>query len=260
MFFQYLSKAATRSAASTRSLASTLLLSTEKEWLAKSANELRREAKFRGLSQRGTKTDLARRIVQAIQQANVEATAQRPAPAQRTFSSGAVNNLEQVAPHDKFVPRQRYFLNIKIPEAREEVDPGATIPFLPDYYNSEQIQSEPSEADNKRPRVLTVASASTHVDGGPSHSLFETADAHTFEVDESQPNAQPLKPQGLVKGLLEDLELPMLAFPAPTSKRVDALEKSLESRHSELNDEEKRGLYVLSGIVAGGWILGKLFS
>jgi hypothetical protein len=107
---------------------------------------------------------------------------------------------------------------------------------------------------------LTVASASTHVDGGPSHSLFETADAHTFEVDASQPDAQPLKPQGVVKGLLEDLELPKLAFPAPTSKRADVLEKSSGSRDAELNGEEKRGLYVLSGIVAGGWLLGKLFS
>jgi hypothetical protein len=57
----------------------------------------------------------------------VEATAQKPAPAQRAFSSGAVNNLEQVASHDKFVPRQRQLLNIKIPEAREEVGLGPTI-------------------------------------------------------------------------------------------------------------------------------------
>ena len=51
MFSQYLSKAATHSVASARGLASTLLLSTEKEWLANTANELRREAKSRGLSQ-----------------------------------------------------------------------------------------------------------------------------------------------------------------------------------------------------------------
>jgi len=133
-------------------------------------------------------------------------------------------------------------------------------PFLPDYYNSQRSQLEESESESARPRVLTVASASTHVDGGPSHSLFETTDAHTFEGDMALAGLQPSKPRGLLKGLVEDLDFPQLALPSSSTERVSPSEESSEPPHTELNDKEKSGLYLLTGIVAGGWLFGKLFS
>ena len=131
---------------------------------------------------------------------------------------------------------------------------------MPDYYNSQYTQSEQSDSDSTRPRVLTVASASTHVDGGPSHSLFETTDAHTFEGDMALAGVPAPKSQGLLKGLFDDLDFPELALPSSTIERVSPSEESSEPLRAELNDEEKRGFYVLTGIGAGGWLLGKLFS
>ncbi|KAF8319280.1 hypothetical protein DL93DRAFT_2074855 [Clavulina sp. PMI_390] len=194
--------AATAVHPSARGFASALLSKSEKDWLAKSANDLRKEAKARGLAHSGTKAEIARRLMKA-EQASLQAVSEQvsgatpttPAPsastsssatpASRKFTSSAKYNLATETSSSKFTPRRPYIMNIQLPEDAEPVEEGPTIPYAPDYFQSHHSQSASpiQEPPNpSAPRVLTVASAATHAGGGPSHTLWGGAvDPHLVD-------------------------------------------------------------------------------
>jgi len=274
-------------AAPRRGLASTMLLSTEKEWLSRSANELRREAKARGLSQGGTKTDIARRLVESLKSeqsaplstmSSSSSASSSPAstvsststPQMRAFASSARYNRGDEVENDKFTPKRKYTLNVKIPEEREEVLPGPTIPYLPDYYMSHETQSaSPTQKplDPDRPRVLTVASASTHVDGGPSHGMHDTADAHALEDAASKAQAKAAELVDKAKQSVDTSALGVsslvaeyVAWPKVEWEEKGSGSGKEEASTDKLSSEDRRGLYTLVGIFGGGWLLSKTVS
>lgn len=117
---------------------------------------------------------------------------------------------------------------------------------------------------------MTVASAATHIGGGPSHAIHESSDAHAIEHNTSKGSSKDSSSGGL-KGLLTELGIPLsFDFKQPgrivgeilepvTSVSLPKIEKdagSVKDAQRELNPEEQRGLWVIGGIVAGGLLLG----
>lgn len=142
--------------------------------------------------------------------------------------------------------------------------------------------------------MITVASASTHVAGGPSHNLFEASDAHTVEIGAgaTTPEAKPQAKGGFFSDLAEDLGLPKLtwnrvaiasnsvstrsnnavdgilsdipslsAFVAPVKlvKEDSEAPSSSAPVTEKLTPEQRKGLWILLGIVVGGYGAGSVF-
>ncbi|KAG8747613.1 hypothetical protein FRC10_000155 [Ceratobasidium sp. 414] len=252
-----------------RSLASTVLFTkTPEQWQEQTAAQLRSEAKRRGLVTRGSKSKLIERLV-AHPQNNEQPAAPSGAPARQRWissSSAAESNT------DKFKPRWSRNLDIKIPETPEEVDEGPVIPFLAQKFDSHASESAspPQKVPDDIPRIVTVASAATHIGGGPKHAIHEPSDAYTIETPSF--DGQSGGSSFSVQGLLTELGAP-LSFNLKQSGDVirEVLEPAIggisapaigkdttntKEAQRELNEEEQRGLWVLGGIVAGGLILG----
>ncbi len=116
-----------------------------------------------------------------------------------------------------------------------------------------------------------MASASTHHDGGPSHNLHEAGDPHLFDGHEQHDSASPWphQPAKNLPRVLFNSERPLGKFleaagiPKLSIPPLNIEESKDHFDHEttvELEDEQRRGLFVLGGILGGGWILGKLFS
>ncbi|KAG9086307.1 hypothetical protein FS749_003735 [Ceratobasidium sp. UAMH 11750] len=262
-----------------RSLASTVLFTkTPEQWQEQTVAQLKSEARRRGLGTRGTKSKLIERLV-AHSQNNEQPAAPTGAPAlpsgparQRWISSSSAAQAE--ATTDKFKPRWSRNLDVKMPETPEEADEGPVIPFLAQKFDSRASESAspPQEVPDNSPRVVTVASAATHIGGGPKHAIHESSDAHTIEVPSSseRTGGSSLNLEGLFKELgaplsfslgqsgdaiREVLEPAIGGISAPTIGKDTT---NVKEAQRELNEEEQRGLWVLGGIVAGGLILGGL--
>ncbi|KAG8764280.1 hypothetical protein FRC11_005084 [Ceratobasidium sp. 423] len=171
-----------------RSLASTVLLpKTPEQWKEYTLTQLRNEAKQRGLATGGTKSKLVQRLVTHSQTGErLSTSTESPSSSsisarQRWISTGGSSLAE--ASGDKFKPRFSRSLDVKIPEAPEPIDEGPVIPFLAQNFDSppSESASPPQEPPSNAPRVVTVASAATHVGGGPSHAIHEAVDAHALE-------------------------------------------------------------------------------
>jgi hypothetical protein len=116
---------------------------------------------------------------------------------------------------------------------------------------------------------VTVASAATHIGGGPSHAIHEATDAYSLESTTGG------KESAGVRGLLEELGISLnfnfkesangvvgeILQPITAGISIPKIEKdssSVEHAQRELNEEERRGLWVLGGIVIGGLVLGSI--
>ena len=110
------------------------------------------------------------------------------------------------------------------------------------------------------PKVMTVASASTHPAGGPQHAVHEPSDSHSQDIASESKDDGPAPTPSFssllsapgrawkATGLSESL--PEVGMPKGG--------KSGEYRRPDrgLNDEEKRGRWVLGGIIGLGFLLG----
>ncbi|WRT67836.1 uncharacterized protein IL334_004810 [Kwoniella shivajii] len=140
-------------------------------------------------------------------------------------------------------------------QAAEEID--QVIPSTPDNYASTSAPSpEPSVS---APKVLTVASASTHLSGGPVHGVHESIDSHSLEAD-STPSLKDLP--SFTEALTSVIGAPgrawsSIGFKAPEINLPKAESKGeYKYEKRNLNDEEKRGVWVLAGVVGLGLALG----
>ncbi|KAG8742027.1 hypothetical protein FRC12_015469 [Ceratobasidium sp. 428] len=260
-----------------RSLASTVLFTkTPEQWQEHTIVQLRSEAKRRGLGTTGTKSKLIERLV-VHSQSNEQPTASSVAPTspsgparQRWISSTSAMHAEVST--DKFKPRSSRNLDVKMPETPEEADEGPVIPFLAQKFDSppSESASPPQEVPDNTPKVVTVASAATHIGGGPKHAIHESSDAHAIETPSISEQGE--KSSSSLAGLLKELGVPLsfnfkqsgdaireavepalTGFSAPTIGKDTS---NMKDAQRELNEEEQRGLWVLGGIVAGGLILG----
>jgi len=205
----------------------------------------------------------------------------RPAQSapQRAYSSGSIWGTNA---GDKFAHKRGTTFNVKIPEEVEYAEEGAPIPLLPQNYGMGTPRNEDDLGFT--PRVLTVASASTHLAGGPSHNLTGVADAHSHElghgdafeyvVEEVIPAWWTNIQKNWTLGLFDDTA----SETAEAAK--NAAEKAVEKTRSVIDDvlkvpplsdttwdkpavgdltaEEKTGLWVLLGILVTGGTLGSL--
>ncbi|KAF8309960.1 uncharacterized protein EI90DRAFT_3102876, partial [Cantharellus anzutake] len=242
-----------------RGLLSTLLLSTEK-WTGRSANELRREANATRLSQGRNTRVLVRRFAESLcAEVHTQLKPAAFAPAARMFVTSAQSDQGDAS--SKFTPRRRKVLEIKLPEEPEVPDEGPIIPYLPDNFLSKEKCSTQAHPERSTPRVMTVASASTHHDGGPSHNLHEAGDAHLFEVgehgqheygasDTPSPghgsNKMLFSLDSLPGEILEVSGIPKISLPF---LKVSESEAQPGTRSSELDGEHRKGLFVLGGIL-----------
>ncbi|KAF8610230.1 hypothetical protein BDV93DRAFT_517385 [Ceratobasidium sp. AG-I] len=258
-----------------RSLASTVLLpKTSEQWQERTVAELRNEAKRRGLSSGGNKSKLIDRLV-VHAQSNDRPTApsgnaspQAVSIRQRWISSGSSLQAEA----DKFKARWSRNLDVKLPETPDAVDEGPVIPFLAQKFDSpaSESASPPQELPSSAPKVVTVASAATHIGGGPSHAIHESSDAHAIEQNTSKGSKKGTSSAG-IGALLSELGIPLsFDFKQPGRVVGEILEpmaavslpkieedaSNAKDAQRELNPEEQKGLWVLGGIVAGGLLLG----
>lgn len=157
------------------------------------------------------------------------------------------------------------------PRARETqvklIEASPWQPFAPDNFTS-SVGSETEPVKSQQPKVMTVASASTHLDDGPRHSLHETVDGETSPSEQSsggeaesdaQQGGESLSSSlfsgsamaaGASIGLGDAIRFPSLAggkpYQAPKNRPMTA--------------EERRGAWVLAGLLGGGFLLGGLGS
>lgn len=145
-------------------------------------------------------------------------------------------------------------------------------PFLAQNFDSpaSESASPPQELPSNTPRVFTVASAATHIGGGPSHAIHEAADGYALEST-SDGKSSLSGFNGLLKELGVSLNFDFkdstgnvvseIVQPVTSGFSLPTIEKDTSSvKHAqrELNEDEQRGLWVLGGIVLGGLVLGSL--
>ncbi|CAE6436952.1 hypothetical protein ACGC1H_004459 [Rhizoctonia solani] len=268
-----ISRTVVRPHCQSRLLASTVLLpKTPEQWQEYTITQLKNEAKQRGLATGGSKFKLIQRLATHGQTNERPSTfAEGPASAyisarQRWISTGGSSLAE--ASGDKFKARFSRNLDVKVPETPEPIDEGPVIPFLAQNFDSppSESASPPQEPPSNAPKVVTVASAATHVGGGPSHAIHEAVDAYALE---SEAGGQSIG----IKGLLEELGISLnfnfkdtanettneLLKPVASGISIPRVEKdtaNVKDSMRELNEEERRGLWVLGGIIFGGLVLG----
>ncbi|CAE6392599.1 unnamed protein product [Rhizoctonia solani] len=252
-----ISRTVVRPQCQSRSLASTVLLpKTPEQWQEYTITQLKNEAKQRGLATGGSKSKLIQRLATHGQ------TNERPSPfaespasayisaRQRWISTGGSTPAE--ASGDKFKARFSRTLDVKVPETPEPFDEGPVIPFLAQNFDSppSESASPPQEPPSNAPKVVTVASAATHVGGGPSHAIHEAVDAYALE---SKAGSQTIG----IKGLLEELGISLnfnfkdtanettneLLKPVASGISIPRVEKdtvNVKDAMRELNEGERR--------------------
>ncbi|WWD04809.1 hypothetical protein V865_002880 [Kwoniella europaea PYCC6329] len=150
-------------------------------------------------------------------------------------------------------------LDVRFPGSQAEKDIEQVIPLTPDNFSSgTTTDSAPSLS---APKVLTVASASTHLEGGPVHGVHESHDAHSLETESSEPSLKDIPSFTAAFSSLitapgkawsnAGIKLPEINLPKSTEGQ-----KEYRSEKRSLNDDEKRGLYVLAGVIGLGLTLG----
>lgn len=166
-------------------------------------------------------------------------------------------------------------------------------PFVPDFWESSRVKHEaaptPTPTEPGLPKIVVVAGTSTHAAGGPTYSL-SSADEFTSPSPSSSSSSSSYnsasggeggkKLTGLWADIVEDLGLPTtftvprfgrvlgdaekaLADSLPDESTVGVGKKEGESARYEerrLDPEEKRGVWVLLGLLGGSWVLGGVLS
>ena len=104
---------------------------------------------------------------------------------------------------------------------------------------------------------MTVASASTHHAGGPSHALHEAADSTAVESTEPLEAAAKAAEEAL-SNVSEMMTSLGTMIPEVGSPKGDAGGNGgqYKAPNKGLDDEEKRGLWILGGIIGLGWLIG----
>ena len=199
--------------------------------------------------------------------------------------------MSATATHDKFTGKHTT-LDIKMPDLEEPEEniyaepvsaedrshPIFTYlrdsfclskPFVPDFWDSKaktaaaEAETRPSEPP--LPKVITAAAENTFPGGGPSSRIYQSSE--TIKVFKEGGKQTTAETSGVLSNSLSKLS--SLANLASSWGRQPASEEFVAKPSAEhevgdakrgLNHEEVRGLYVLLGIVGGGWLLGAIFS
>ncbi|KZO95821.1 hypothetical protein CALVIDRAFT_598882 [Calocera viscosa TUFC12733] len=305
-----------------RTLVSSVLLSrSATDWQSEPVSKLKEELKKRGLAASGNKNSLIKRLVQADHSRELaslsssrdaaalvvppvpplpKTTPPTPPKARMVSTTARVHALVANVGRDKFSPRPFAFA-VELPAAEPEPEePGPNIPFLADNFASKASESAsppqiPSTASDT-PKVLTVASASTHLSGGPVSNVFETADAHAQELGAAVKEAAEAAAQKIATGdtagvwgsvketvgwekvfgseLEGKVKGAVKQGAQATQEAIQNLpdvkeyvgfpevneQNNKKERMRDMTPEESTGLWAFGGILAGGWLMGTIFA
>jgi hypothetical protein len=142
-------------------------------------------------------------------------------------------------------------------------------PFVPDFWDS-KAKTAAAEAATQSPepplpKVVTAAAEGTFPGGGPSSRIYQPSETLKAFKESGKQNAA--KTSGTDSNSLSKLSslanLTSSSGKWATSEDFiskPSAEREVRGAKKKLNHEEVRGLYVLLGIVGGGWLLGAIFS
>jgi len=136
---------------------------------------------------------------------------------------------------------------------------------VPDNFEAKAVkEAEPKE---EAPKVVTVAAATTHTAGGPTHASQETIDALSLEeaAEEAADKVSENMPS-LTSALSSVITAPARAISSSgiasnlpeigSARGFVEPEKEYKASDRKLNSEEKTGVWVFGGIVSLGLLLG----
>ncbi|GBE81936.1 hypothetical protein BKA93DRAFT_829001 [Sparassis latifolia] len=243
-----------------RNFVSTALLT--KTWETETANDLRQEAKKRGLSAKGNKATLITRLQHDDEQKAIAPAPSSPSPQQQQVRHASTTEVPGIPPTGPPPVHPKEFMNIHIPDVSQpEPLPETPIPLLPDLWDSSRIRAESERAapaEPSQPKVIAVAGAVTHPGGGPSHNLY-TEDV----IAEPAPTNMST---GFWSDVAHDLNIPTSFNLSPPHAGYDVHETTStsgaqERSHSRtLDKDEVRGIWLLLGLLAGSWLAGGWFQ
>ncbi|KAF9464743.1 hypothetical protein BDZ94DRAFT_1255804 [Collybia nuda] len=130
----------------------------------------------------------------------------------RAFSTTLTRNSEGFIPgippaSQSTPPPPKVFMNTNIPDISEPTpDLPIQIPYVPDFWESASMDRDPMN-EEPLPKLLVVAGAETHPNGGPSHNLHDE-NAPTEIVKLADARISLKGGGGLWDDLVEDLGLP----------------------------------------------------
>ncbi|KAI0928464.1 hypothetical protein AcW1_005702 [Taiwanofungus camphoratus] len=244
-----------------RTFVSTVLLT--KAWENETVNDLRREARRRGLPQQGNKATLVTRLLQDDEK-KVLAASPLVSPRVRHASTTEVPGIPSTAPPPSW-PKE--FMNVKLPNlAKPDPEPQIQIPFVPDLWDSSRVKAEstPRPAEPSTPKMIAVAGSATHHGGGPTHHLVNP------EVELASETPSQPGPSGFWRDLAEDLNLPTsLKLPNPVAQAGELFDVAETTGTSAgqgrsysrtLDKDEKQGLWALLGLLTGSWVAAGYFQ
>ncbi|KAL7283423.1 hypothetical protein ACG7TL_002853 [Trametes sanguinea] len=229
-----------------RSFVSTVLLT--KAWENEPVNELRKEARKRGLPAGGNKATLI-----TLRHASTVGTP--------TEVPGVPSTAEPVFP--------KFSLDLKLPNVSEpEPEPPTPIPLVPDFWESSKVKKEaapPQPETVPRPKVITVAGTATHPGGGPSHNLYSPSAASSVSAENADAPTSILGQ--LAADMAEDVGLPTSFKRAPsTESQYDVAQKTETSGGQDktysrtLDKDERVGVWILVGLFASSWLAAGYFA
>lgn len=196
--------------------------------------------------------------------------------------------MSATAPHDKFTGKHTT-LHVKTPDLEEPeentyAEPVSVEdrfhsflayprdlpkPFVPDFWDSKAktaaAEAAAQSSEPPLPKVVTASAESTLPGGGPSSRIYQPSE--TIKLFKEGGNQNAAETSRILSNSLSKLS--SLANLASSSEKQatseefiakPSTERQVGDARKELNHEEVRGLYVLLGIVGGGWLLGAIFS
>lgn len=195
-------------------------------WENENVGSLRKEAKNRGLSAKGSKANLILRITEfdsqntshepAIPITVNTRSASSSAPASESTSHtvapgpGVPASAATTAP-----PPQHQLLSVALPDlSQPEPEPPVDVPFVPDFWDSTAFEKQPPPAESEElPKMVVVGGLSTYHGDGPRHNL-ETVYEHETVVlvtpgSTEQPHSKNSPSEsGLLEDITQDLGIP----------------------------------------------------
>ncbi|KAG6376356.1 hypothetical protein JVT61DRAFT_2340 [Boletus reticuloceps] len=240
---------------------STVLLS--RTWENETVVELRREAKARGLSTKGNKSILITRIQEHEQNVVTPAS---PAPSTtRSASTNVVPPAKKafqaaspgipLAAHP-YSASKADFLAIRLPDLNQPPqNPPVQVPYVPDFWNSARPTSD-APLEPAPPKLHVISGSVTHYDGGPTDHLEEHHEGDPLSTTVQASDSPASKEVGFRADFWESLGLPRsFSVRRTSSEAAQAQEHGSQTRSRPLTDEERKGLYILLGIIGGSWLV-----
>lgn len=148
-----------------------------------------------------------------------------------------------------------------------------TQPTLPHTITSTKTRPLPEEPEDEGPKVVTIASAATHPDGGPIHATTKVTDDVPVDVDVGSAKTADMTTEVLDKAqeqiaaakaaTQEIWQLSGMTGAAPAFDiKLPKMEGdgSYKATSRPLNSEEKSGAWILGGVISAVLLLGGIGS